>query len=121
MSTTALQGTYEMCVRGYIRIMRSNWTGAGRVESLALDGVRFVLICRILGISTGRLDPILTRYEPYLHQELEKLHRSFEIDEGCAMALTEEFVKPHHRSSANNNSDMIVTRNHRCSALGLQI
>ncbi|KAF2469938.1 uncharacterized protein BDR25DRAFT_262499 [Lindgomyces ingoldianus] len=93
MSTTDLKRKYEMCARRYLRIIQSNSGSTGNVERVALDGIRFVLICRTLGISNARLDPVLARYQQYLLQDLERLHYSLESVEGSAIALKEDHAK----------------------------
>lgn len=100
MSTTDLKSKYEMCARSYLRIIQSDSSSTGNVERVALDGIRFVLICRILRISTARLDPVLARYQKYLLQDLERLHYLLESVDGSAIAQNEEFVQPHEAASA---------------------
>ena len=92
MSSTGLKRMYEMCAGSYIKIIQS-WSDNTRgVERMALDGIRFLLMCRILGISTDRLDPVLARYQQHLVMELERLHCSLESFDGSAVHPKEEFV-----------------------------
>ena len=74
-----LKNLYEDCVRKYLLLIKASVQDVtGNVERIAFDAIRFVLICRTIGLATAQLDPPLTRYHPHISDELQRLSHSLE-------------------------------------------